>query len=767
MKNIKKFVLSLFITGLVLAGGFSLVTKVEAGIAPKITSGVLAANNNYIDVNFDVGIYGAANGVTPVNAASFSIIFTQHAGTATAAAISTVTKTNSSPLTGGETTVRVNLSITGTPSGVETVEIIPSGPASIYNVTGDAMSPLTETTGALTLNGLATIISAKITSSTQFTIVYSHALNAAFTNYSGLFIDGHAAASINSMTGTGTATHVITFTSNLSFPATVASTGTVSIAALSGTVGTGFPGQVDRVLTDGQSPAITSVVWTNVDANTGISGTDTIDVTFNEPINPLTIDPSNVTSQLLNVLTGHSFGTVGAGQNVSWNLAGTVLRITLGSNTTVVNGDIVDPVAGVTDAAGNPDASTPLPVLDTAAPIGSVAASASVIKIGSTTQTINVTYSEPMAITHPTISFNHGTFVTNSDGAWSDTTHYHESFVDSSAESFSAVTTTTSGATDLALNPEGVSLAGTNNPFILDTIVPSIPTVDISTGTYTGTQNVSLSSVGSTSIRYTTDGTIPSCTVGTIFTSAITIYATQTISAKGCDNAGNPSTLGSFLYTISGISGGGGGSYSPTPVISTPTVTPVIVPVKIPEGCTSSTLFSPSTGKPCKKIGLAPGPTTILQSILDTLSLIVINPKELIGSAPGPTTIVPSVLDAISVTPITQTKTTGSAPGPTIVTGLTPSTLSAASDLLSKVQAINTNIFLGMRGNEQIRSIQQFLIAQNKGPAAKAISAHGLTPNFGDLTKAALIEWQKAVGIAPATGVFGPATRAKMQELGM
>lgn len=63
-----------------------------------------------------------------------------------------------------------------------------------------------------------------------------------------------------------------------------------------------------------------------------------------------------------------------------------------------------------------------------------------------------------------------------------------------------------------------------------------------------------------------------------------------------------------------------------------------------------------------------------------------------------------------------------------------------------------------MTGSD-VMELQQYLIGENKGPAARALKAHGMTRNFASLTKAALIEFQKAVGIRPASGYFGPITR--------
>lgn len=64
-----------------------------------------------------------------------------------------------------------------------------------------------------------------------------------------------------------------------------------------------------------------------------------------------------------------------------------------------------------------------------------------------------------------------------------------------------------------------------------------------------------------------------------------------------------------------------------------------------------------------------------------------------------------------------------------------------------------------------VTMLQNFLIAQNKGPAALALKAHGTTTLFGPLTQAALAEYQTSVGISPAVGFFGPVTRAHVNGL--
>ncbi|MDD5503118.1 MAG: Ig-like domain-containing protein, partial [Candidatus Thermoplasmatota archaeon] len=124
--------------------------------APTITLGTLGANNVYIDVVFSEGVYGAADGTTAPTAANLLLTFTANGGSATAASISSVKKNDgTTALAGGETTIRVFLTVTGVPSGVETVEIKPASAASVYDKAGNA-ALATTTTGAKTLGTTTT-----------------------------------------------------------------------------------------------------------------------------------------------------------------------------------------------------------------------------------------------------------------------------------------------------------------------------------------------------------------------------------------------------------------------------------------------------------------------------------------------------------------------------------------------------------------------------------------------------------------------------------
>ena len=80
------------------------------------------------------------------------------------------------------------------------------------------------------------------------------------------------------------------------------------------------------------------------------------------------------------------------------------------------------------------------------------------------------------------------------------------------------------------------------------------PSASPAAGAYTSSQNVSLSASGSDSIRYTVDGTTPSCTSGTVYSSAITVNSNLTIKAISCylDNGStSASNVSSHAYTFS------------------------------------------------------------------------------------------------------------------------------------------------------------------------------------------------------------------------
>ncbi|MDR3643419.1 MAG: chitobiase/beta-hexosaminidase C-terminal domain-containing protein [Candidatus Doudnabacteria bacterium] len=101
-------------------------------------------------------------------------------------------------------------------------------------------------------------------------------------------------------------------------------------------------------------------------------------------------------------------------------------------------------------------------------------------------------------------------------------------------------------------------------------VVISPPTANPAAGTYKGTQTVTLTADGSTSIYYTTDNSAPTCSAGLPYNGAISVTASVTIQAISCYPGSVSSTVASYGYTInssqslatSGGGGGGGAYYS-------------------------------------------------------------------------------------------------------------------------------------------------------------------------------------------------------------
>ena len=130
--------------------------------APTIVSGEIASDNSSCKIVFSKTVYSDLSASQTINKDDFILSFSQNGGDATAASISGlyVDSGLTTPLVSstGYDIVYAKLSITGVPTGVETIEIKPASGSAIYDVSGNAMSD-TETTGTLALyNVTASII---------------------------------------------------------------------------------------------------------------------------------------------------------------------------------------------------------------------------------------------------------------------------------------------------------------------------------------------------------------------------------------------------------------------------------------------------------------------------------------------------------------------------------------------------------------------------------------------------------------------------------
>ncbi len=78
----------------------------------------------------------------------------------------------------------------------------------------------------------------------------------------------------------------------------------------------------------------------------------------------------------------------------------------------------------------------------------------------------------------------------------------------------------------------------------------------------------------------------------------------------------------------------------------------------------------------------------------------------------------------------------------------------------------NTDLAHGDTDNVDVLKLQAALrLDQVYPPVGKTENDCGLTGQFGPCTRAAVVAFQNKHGIVPATGMVGPSTRARLNEL--
>src|SRR3989338_6639523 len=100
---------------------------------------------------------------------------------------------------------------------------------------------------------------------------------------------------------------------------------------------------------------------------------------------------------------------------------------------------------------------------------------------------------------------------------------------------------------------------------------------------------------------------------------------------------------------------------------------------------------------------------------------------------------------------------------PPLITGALDAVPISPSASGAGVSLPEGDLTLGSSGTAVV-NLQKFLIAKATGPAATRLAGAGATGNFGPITQAALVEYQRAAGISPASGYYGPSTRALVES---
>jgi len=118
---------------------------------PRLTDDSLDEENGYVDLVFSEGVFSASDCSSAVETGDFILSFSQNGGNAIDATIITLTNTNDTTLSGGESTIRAVFSLSSPPaSGVETIQITPVNAYAVCNSLGNRLS-ISDCTVNLTL----------------------------------------------------------------------------------------------------------------------------------------------------------------------------------------------------------------------------------------------------------------------------------------------------------------------------------------------------------------------------------------------------------------------------------------------------------------------------------------------------------------------------------------------------------------------------------------------------------------------------------------
>ncbi len=291
--------------------------------------------------------------------------------------------------------------------------------------------------------------------------------------------------------------------------------------------------------------------------------------------------------------------------------------------------------------------------------------------------------------------------------------------------------------------------SGLYNAGLYSDTAPSTPTSSPVAGLYNSTQSVTLSATGSTSIRYSTTSTPADCSSGTLYTTPISVSSSETIYVKACNNYNNFSTA-SFDYVIDTTAPAtltaspSSGTYSSSQTVTLSSVGSTSIrysTTSTPADCSSGTLYT-------TPISVSSSQTIYAKACDDagnssTLSFVyIISANHHVSSGYMLSSNTKTTSQILTTNDINITKNTSE---------------------ISEIKKVTKNLKLGMT-NKDVKTLQLFLIQQDKGLNAKALKKNGATNYFGKLTKSTLAEWQKKNNLTP-DGIFGLKTRAEIKNL--
>ncbi len=360
--------------------------------------------------------------------------------------------------------------------------------------------------------------------------------------------------------------------------------------------------------------------------------------------------------------------------------------------------------------------------------------------------------------------------------------------------------------------------------YVIDTVSPSTPVSSVLPGIYNSNQSISLSSEGSSYIKYGTSIMPNDCSLGLNYSGEILMSSPGgTVYVRACDDAGNSSTA-SFIYNID----------TTPPEIPLSSLTPktyyssqsvVLSSVgsnyiryaidATPSSCSSGILYAGAIAvsdsqtiyvRACDDAGnssiasfayiISAGgsgevitttymkystvsmPVDCLDGTLYTQALSFTPAQKIyirVCNSLNDSSI--STFEYITPGSIGNTSGGGSSSGyrpPVVVSPVVP--IAIISPVINPVEIKTTSnveiikvtkdLKFGIKNND-VKILQLFLIKENEGPNSRKLSLNGATNYFGKLTKLALSEWQKANKVYPSAGYFGSISRAKIKLLNL
>lgn len=354
-----------------------------------------------------------------------------------------------------------------------------------------------------------------------------------------------------------------------------------------------------------------------------------------------------------------------------------------------------------------------------------------------------------------------------------------------------------------------VGTGGTGVSTGVEGTVISAPTSSPSAGSYSSNQNVTLTASGSSSIRYTTDGSNPSCSSGTIYSGAISVSSTTTIKAIACYPNDNSSPVASFTYTktstsSSGGSSGGGSSRSSssnnssnddeqqeqtTQQTSEEPVTTLNLPI-VPNSpvigggdvCPTNMIITQTLRQGHRDGQGGITQVSLLQGHINRILAAQYNQAAgNIDGIFGPMTkqgvqrLQTALNEIIKPTPLLVIdgivgQFTRNAINNSCGTGTNSSTtyVAPSNSVITSTNSVGITATLRMGSSGvQVKMLQQFL---NRDPETRvAVTGAGSsgfeTEQFGPATDSAVQKFQIKHGLLPVDGIVGPLTRAKLNAL--